>query len=81
MIEKFVEKYAKLISSKPEDIEVIRKDINEGYSEITILADRVDAGKIIGKEGRMVGAIKTLISGCKAKDKISYKVEVKIRES
>lgn len=81
MIEKFVEKYAKLIASKPEDIEVIRKDVNESYSEITILTSKADAGKLIGKDGKMVAAIKTLISGCKAKDKISYKVDVKIRES
>lgn len=79
MIEKFVEKYAKLIASKPEDIEVERRDINEGYSEITIFSNRADAGKIIGKDGKMVGAIKTLISGCKAKDKISYKVDVQIK--
>ncbi|WP_187648539.1 KH domain-containing protein [Nitrosophilus labii] len=80
MIEKFVEKYAKLIATVPEDIEVKRNDVNEGFSEITIIANRVDAGKLIGKEGKMIGAIKTLISGCKAKDGISYKVNVQIRE-
>jgi len=80
MVEKFVKEYAKLISTIPEDIDVIKNDINEGYSEITIVANRVDVGKIIGKEGKMIGAIKTLISGCKAKDKISYKLSVQIKE-
>jgi len=80
MTEKFVQKYAKLIATVPEDIEVIRKDINESFSEIIILANKVDAGKLIGKEGKMIGAIKTLISGCKAKDGISYKVNVQIKD-
>jgi len=79
MIEKFVLKFAKLIASKPEEIEVERKDINKEYSEITIYANKADAGKLIGKEGKMIGAIKTLISGCKAKDGISYKVNVVIK--
>ncbi|WP_281950324.1 KH domain-containing protein [Nitrosophilus kaiyonis] len=79
MIENFVLKFAKLIATKPEDIEVERKDINKEYSEITIYANKADAGKLIGKEGKMIGAIKTLISGCKAKDGISYKVNVVIK--
>ncbi len=80
MVEKFVEKYAKLIASLPDEIRVERVDVNEGYSEITIYANRADAGKLIGKEGKMIGAIKTLISGCKAKDGVSYKVNVKIAQ-
>jgi len=79
MIEKFVLKFAKLLATKPEDIEVEKKVINDEYSEITIYANRADAGKIIGKEGKMIGAIKTLISGCKAKDGVSYKVNVQIK--
>jgi predicted RNA-binding protein YlqC (UPF0109 family) len=59
---------------------VVYKQINENYSEITIYANKADAGKIIGKEGKMIGAIKTVISGCKAKDGVSYKVNVKPKE-
>ena len=77
MVENFIAEYAKLLSSKPEKIEVIREDINDTYSEITINASGDDAGKLIGKEGKMIGSIKTLITGCKAKDSISYKVQVK----
>ena len=80
MIENFVLKFAKLIATVPEDIEVIRNDINESFSETVILANRADAGKLIGKEGKMIGAIKTLISGCKAKDGISYKINVQIKD-
>ena len=80
MIENFVLKFAKLIATVPEDIEVIRNDINGRFSEIIIFANKADAGKLIGKEGKMIGAIKTLISGCKAKDGISYKINVQIKD-
>lgn len=77
MIEKFVEEYAKLIASHPADIHVERRDLEGDFSEIIIFANKTDAGKLIGKDGKMINAIKTLISGCKAKDGRSYKVSVK----
>ncbi len=77
MIEQFVLEYAKLIASEPEKIQVSVNEINSGYKELVIVAGENDAGKLIGKEGKMIGAIKTLISGCKAKDGSSYKVIVK----
>ncbi|BCD68603.1 KH domain-containing protein [Nitratiruptor sp. YY09-18] len=76
MVRDFVEKFAKLLANYPEDVRVELNQVNESYSEITIYANRADAGKIIGKEGKMIGAIKTVISGCKAKDGVSYKVNV-----
>ena len=77
MVEKFVEEYAKLSSNEPNKIRVERVNVNSTYSEITIFASTADAGKLIGKDGKMISAIKTLISGCKVKDGISYKVIVK----
>ncbi len=79
MVKDFVEKFAKLLANHPEDVEVEYKKVNDTYSEITIFANKADAGKLIGKEGKMIGAIKTVISGCKAKDGVSYKVNVKPR--
>jgi len=80
MVKDFVERFAKLLANHPEDIEVDFKQVNASYAEITIYANRADAGKIIGKEGKMIGAIKTVISGCKAKDGVSYKVSVSPKE-
>lgn len=77
MVEKFVEEYAKLIASEPSKIKVERVNVNSSYSEITIYAGTLDAGKLIGKDGKMISSIKTLISGCKVKDGVSYKVVVK----
>ncbi len=76
MISEFVSTYAKMIVSHPEDIEVESKEINDSFFEITIIANSNDIGKLIGKNGNMINAMKTILNGCKAKDGISYKIQV-----
>ncbi|MEA1956308.1 MAG: KH domain-containing protein [Campylobacterota bacterium] len=75
MIADFVAQYARLIASNPDDIKV---DVDEGdkITQIVLYANQSDIGKLIGKEGKMIGAIKTVISGCKAKDGVSYRINV-----
>ncbi|OIP54258.1 MAG: RNA-binding protein [Helicobacteraceae bacterium CG2_30_36_10] len=75
MIADFVAQFARLIASYPEDIRVEIKDSDE-ITEIVLYANQADIGKLIGKEGKMIGAIKTVISGCKAKDGVSYRINV-----
>jgi len=76
MVSQFVLEYSKLLVSHPEDISVSIKNIEENYDEITIVANSEDVGKLIGKEGRMINSIKTVISGCKAKGGSNYRVNV-----
>ena len=75
MISEFVANFAKLIATYPDDVRV---DVKEGdeVTEILLFANQADIGKLIGKEGKMIGAIKTVISGCKAKDGVSYRINV-----
>ncbi|WP_456403929.1 KH domain-containing protein [Hydrogenimonas sp.] len=80
MIETFVRDFARLIVSHPEAIVVERRSLGENFDEIVIYAHKEDAGKLIGKEGRMINALKTVIGGCKAKDGISYRVNVQTLE-
>ncbi len=80
MIENFVRDFARLIVSHPDKIVVKRQNIDENFDEIVIYAHKNDAGKLIGKEGRMINALKTVIGGCKAKDGISYRVNVQVIE-
>jgi hypothetical protein len=75
MISDFVAEFAKLIASNPDDIRVEVKESDE-ITEIILFANKADIGKLIGKEGKMIGAIKTVISGCKAKDGMSYRINV-----
>ena len=76
MLTEFVSTYAKMIVNHPEDIEVELKEIDQSFYEITIIANTSDVGKLIGKNGNMINAIKTILNGCKAKDGISYKIQV-----
>ncbi|NQY19967.1 MAG: KH domain-containing protein [Campylobacteraceae bacterium] len=76
MITNFIEDYAKLIVSKPEEVSVSIDQIDETFAEITIKADSNDIGKLIGKNGNMINALKTIANGCKAKDGVSYKIQV-----
>lgn len=76
MITNFIENYAKLIVSYPEDISISTNVVDETFTEITIKANSSDIGKLIGKNGNMINALKTMANGCKAKDGISYKIQV-----
>ena len=76
MITKFIENYAKLIVSVPDDVTVTKKLIDETFAEITVEANSSDIGKLIGKNGNMINALKTMANGCKAKDGVSYKIQV-----
>jgi len=75
MVADFIAQFAKLIATYPDDIKV-DVQTNGEVSEITLFANQADVGKLIGKEGKMIGAIKTVISGCKAKDGLSYRINV-----
>lgn len=76
MITNFIENYAKLIVSFPQEITVQKNVIDDSFAEIIIYANSADIGKLIGKNGNMINAIKTMANGCKAKDGISYKIQV-----
>lgn len=75
MVAEFVADCARMIVANANDISV-EIDQNGDFAEITIYANQADVGKLIGKEGKMIGAIKTVISGCKAKDGLSYRINV-----
>ena len=77
MVTEFLQTYAALLASHPEAIRIETTHEEEGFEELTVYAHPDDVGKLIGKEGRMINAIKTVISGCKAKGGKSYRVNVK----
>ena len=79
MIIKFIENCAKLIVSVPEDVSITKELIDDNFAEIIISVNSVDIGKLIGKNGNMINALKTMANGCKAKDGISYKIQVVVK--
>jgi len=79
MVVDFVVEFAKLLSFEPNKIrsEVVS---HKDFDEIIIWAKKGDAGRIIGKSGSMVKAIKTVIDGCRVKENKVYKITVKIAD-
>lgn len=77
MVRDFLLSYAKLLVNNPEDISVEVTTVDENFDEIILYANSEDIGKLIGKDGRMINSIKTVISGCKAKGGKNYRVNVK----
>ncbi|MBC5857015.1 KH domain-containing protein [Campylobacter jejuni] len=80
MVENFLREYAKLIADYPEQIDTQKIELSENCFEIVLFAHKVDTGKLIGKNGKMINAIKTVISAYKSKDASSYRVTVKALE-
>ncbi|MCX2716857.1 KH domain-containing protein [Helicobacter sp. MIT 21-1697] len=76
MVEDFIREYAKKIANKPEAIQIQMQDMEDNTCEIIILADAEDVGRLIGRDGKMVGSLKTFISGTKAKDGKNYRIAV-----
>jgi len=77
MVKDFLLSYAKLLVNNPDDISLEIAEVDENFKEVTLFANSEDIGKLIGKEGRMINSIKTVISGCKAKGDTNYRLNVK----
>ncbi|TLD96782.1 KH domain-containing protein [Helicobacter jaachi] len=76
MVEDFIKEYAKKIANNPEAIQIQIQDAEDNTREIIILADAQDVGRLIGRDGKMVGSLKTFISGTKAKDGKNYRIAI-----
>ena len=76
MVADFVKSYTQLIASNPEAIDVELRQIDDSFFEVVVYCDEADLGKLIGKSGNMINALKTIINGSKAKDGKSYKIQI-----
>ncbi|PAF41173.1 KH domain-containing protein [Helicobacter sp. 11S03491-1] len=82
MIEQFLQDYVKKIVQQPEKVSVSMETSQEdGYRNIIIYTSPIDIGRIIGKDGKMISALKTFVSGAKAKDGFTYKIVVQANDT
>lgn len=80
MLTDFIASYAQKIALHPEQIEVSESiDKAQMTRNIIIYANNADVGRLIGKNGKMISSIKTLVSACKAKDGLTCKIVVKAK--
>lgn len=80
MVKDFLLEYATLIAQYPDKIKIECIEIEKNAVEIIIYTDKSDLRRLIGKDGRMINSIKTVLIGYKAKDPTSYKITVKAIE-
>ncbi|HHW4631602.1 TPA: KH domain-containing protein, partial [Campylobacter coli] len=52
MVENFLREYAKLIADYPDKIATEKIKLDENFAEIILYADKIDTGKLIGKNGK-----------------------------
>lgn len=77
MVTEFIATYIKHLVAFPEVVRVEVTSSNEECEEMVIFVSANDIGKVIGKDGKMINAIKTVISGCKAKGSKNYRISAK----
>jgi len=77
MVKEFIVEFVKLIVNHPDTIKIESEPLNDELTEITLYVHPTDVGRVIGKDGKMISSLKTLISGCKPKGGTNYKVNVK----
>jgi hypothetical protein len=78
-MKELVEYLVKALVDKPEEVKISQID----EESVTILEIRVasdDAGKVIGKEGRIANAIRTIVKAAGAKNKKRITVEIMTQE-
>ncbi|PAF43156.1 KH domain-containing protein [Helicobacter sp. 11S02596-1] len=81
MVDQFLADYVKKIVQRPDDVRISLNVSEDGCKDIVIHTSIIDIGRVIGKDGKMIGAIKTFISGAKAKDGFTYRVVVQANEN
>ncbi|MEI6509578.1 MAG: KH domain-containing protein [bacterium] len=67
-MKELVEYIVKNLVDHPEQVEIVEAKDEEGNLVLQILAAREDVGKVIGKNGRVIKAIRTLVKNQAARD-------------
>jgi len=68
-MKEFIEYIAKQLVDKPESVVVEESDLDEQTIALTLKVDESDIGKVIGKKGKNVQAMRTLLTAVGAKGK------------
>jgi hypothetical protein len=68
-MKEFVEFIVKQLVDKPDIVSVEESLPNENTFEIKIKVDQSDIGKVVGKHGKNVNALRTLLTAVAAKER------------
>ena len=71
-----VEVLAKALADKPDDVRVVETQ-HKGTTLVEVYVAQIDAGKMIGRQGRTVAALRTLASTAGEKEGKTVTLEVR----
>ncbi len=63
-------------AEKPEDVEYLTEEKGDTI-EVTVLLDESDMGKVIGRQGKIAKALRTIVKAASAKSGKRYNIEIK----
>ncbi len=70
-----VEVIAKALVEKPEEV-VVTEETNESGTNIVLKVAQGDMGKVIGKQGRIAKAIRSIVKAASSKDDRKVNVDI-----
>ena len=65
-------------AEKTSEIEYIVTEEN-GVTTVTVVLDESDMGKVIGRQGKLAKALRTIVRSASAKENKKYNVEIKAK--
>jgi len=63
-------------AEKPETVEYVENEDGDNVN-ITILLEESDMGKVIGRQGKIAKALRTIVKAAAAKGNKKYNIEIK----
>ncbi len=75
-MKEFVELIVKRVVDNPTRVRVEQNSTNENTIEIVVEVDKDDIGKVIGKKGKNINAMRTLVTaiGAKVNNRVTLQV-------
>ncbi len=77
MIKKCLEAYARAVCSVPETIKIEVQRRENGAREVFMSVEKEDGGRLIGRDGCVINALKMLIGGSPAHENPNFKITIK----
>jgi len=75
-MKEFVEFIVKQMVDKPDKVSIEENIPNENTVEIKIKVDQSDIGKVVGKKGKNIDALRTLLTAVAAKERHRVTLQV-----
>lgn len=63
-------------AEKKDDVEYIVEE-NDDVVNVTVVLDESDMGKVIGRQGKLAKALRTIVRSASAKENKKYNIEIK----